>query len=117
MSLKNFMTIEDELRPILKQSEAARSDDMALYGYYVRRKTEDLELGDTWLRRVFFDSDFRKKHKIAAFSSVVRIRRKMQILDYTLRPTKDVLDERKDHEIDFRDYAREGATNERTAES
>lgn len=105
MSLKNFMTIEDELRPILKQSEAARSDDMALYGYYVRRKTEDLELGDTWLRRVFFDSDFRKKHKIAAFSSVVRIRRKMQIQDYNLRPTKDVLDERRDHEKDFRDYA------------
>ena len=110
----DFKRVEDEIKPILKYSEAARADDMALYAYYVSHKLEKAGLGFTWLQRVFTDRRYRIIHGIAPYTTVSRCRRKLQAQDTKLRPSKEYIEERKRAEKEYKAYAKQkgGASNE-----
>ena len=106
-----FLIIEDEVREILEHNEQARGNDMALYAYYVRRKTEKLGLGYSWLTRIFIDDRFRIEHGIAPYETISRLRRKVQKQDESLKPTKAYIEERKRAEHEYRQYfKRKGAS-------
>ncbi len=109
-----FKTIEQDITPILKESEAARCDDMALYANYAYEKVKKLYHGDGWLQKVFSDRRFRIVHGIAPYESVSRVRRKLQAKYKELRPNKDYQEERKRVEREYRKYARQkgGGINE-----
>ena len=103
-----FQTIEQDITPILKEDEAARSDDMALYANYVYSKISKLNYGGAgWLQKVFSDRRFRIIHGIAPYESVSRVRRKLQEKHEDLRPTKAYQEERKRVEANYKKYARE----------
>ena len=103
----SFKRVEDDIRPILKYSEAARADDMALYTYYVAAKTEELKLGYTYLQRIFTDRRFRLMHGIAPYETVSRVRRKRQAADDRLKPSVETIAERKRSEKQYKEYARQ----------
>lgn len=109
-----FKTIEQDITPILKYSEAARCDDMALYANYVYTKLAGFEKGAGWLERVFSDRRFRIYHGIATFKAVSRCRRKLQEKYADLRASKEFQEERKKAELEYKKYAREkgGGANE-----
>jgi len=112
-----FKTIEQEITPILKYSEAARCDDMALYANYVYTKLTNYEKGAGWLERVFSDRRFRIYHGIATFEAVSRCRRKLQENYENLRPSESYREERKKAEREYKKYARGGGVYERKTES
>ena len=102
----DFRKLEDEVRVILKENEQARADDVALYAYYVNRKTERAGLGMTWLQRVFTDRRYRITHAIAPYDSISRVRRRLQEKDPTLRPDADFIAARKREERKYKAYAK-----------
>ena len=104
----SFKRIEDDIIPILKDSYAARCDDMALYTYYAYHKIERLGLGAGWLERVFTDRRLRILSGIAPYESVSRVRRKLQEENPELRAPKEVVKERKRVEREYKQYAKEG---------
>lgn len=101
-----FVKVEDDVRPILKNSIAARCDDMALYAYYVYTKLAGFEKGAGWLERVFSDRRFRIYHGIAPYDTVSRVRRKLQEDNEDLRAPKEFIEEKKQAEKEYKDYAR-----------
>ena len=105
----DFKTVEQELKPILEEYEAARCDDMRLYVRYLTRKGRGNDLG-----KVLLDRKFRLMNGLASYETVSRVRRKLQAKDARLRPSKKYLEERKKAEAEYKKYAREkgGATNE-----
>lgn len=109
-----FRKVEDDITPILKYSEAARCDDMALYANYVYMKLNNYEKGAGWLERVFSDRRFRIYHVIAPYDTVSRCRRKLQETYENLRPSEEYREERKRAEREYKKYAKEkgGAINE-----
>ena len=114
-----FKTVEQDITPILKYSEAARCDDMALYANYVYTKLTNFEKGAGWLERVFSDRRFRIYHGIATFEAVSRCRRKLQEKYEELKPSENYRKERKLAEQEYKKYAREkgGGNSERKTES
>lgn len=104
-----FKKIEDEVTSILKYNTAARADDMKLYAAYVYSKVEKLNLGDTWLQRVFNDQRLRISCGIAPYGSVSRIRRKVQTARPELRATEAEQLEKKRIERNYKRYLREKA--------
>lgn len=102
-----FKTIEQELTPILKESAAARCDDMALYASYAFAKLEGFNYGAGWLEKVFSDRRFRIIHGIAPYGTVSRVRRRLQEANEELRPSKEYQEERKRVEQEYKKYARE----------
>ena len=107
-----FKTVEQDITPILKESEAARCDDMALYANYAYGKLAKFDYGAGWLEKVFSDRRFRIIHGIAPYETVSRVRRKLQEKYENLRPSKEYQDERKRAELEYKKYAREkGAAN------
>ena len=109
-----FKTVEQDIAPILKEDEAARCDDMALYANYVYGKLQGLNYGEGWLQKIFSDRRFRIIHGIAPYETVSRVRRKLQEKYEDLRPSKEYQEERKRVEVEYKKYAREkgGAVNE-----
>lgn len=109
-----FKTVEQDITPILKESEAARCDDMALYANYAYEKIQKFNYGAGWLEKIFSDRRFRIIHGIAAFETVSRVRRKLQEKYEELRPSEAYQKERKEVELEYKKYAREkgGAVNE-----
>lgn len=109
-----FKTVEQEITPILKYSEAARCDDMALYANYAYDKLNGFDYGAGWLQKVFSDRRFRIIHGIAPYETVSRVRRKLQEKYEELRPSKDYQEERKRVEREYKKYAKEkgGGVNE-----
>jgi hypothetical protein len=106
-----FESIEADLKPILKENQAARCDDMALYSYYCYRKLEkaNADTGAAWLQRVFTDHHFRTNYGIAPYESVSRIRRLLQAKYEDLRPDEVYKAERKRAELEYRAYVKKGA--------
>ena len=102
-----FKTVEQDITPILKEDEAARCDDMALYANYAYSKIQGLEYGAGWLQKIFSDRRFRIIHGIAPYETVSRIRRALQERHEELRPSKEYQEERKRIEREYRKYARE----------
>lgn len=102
-----FNTVENDIKPILKNDEAARCDDMVLYADYVYKKLGGNNLGSEWLIRVFSNRRFRIEHGIVPYETVSRIRRKLQREYEELKPSKEYLEERKRAEKDYRKYAKE----------
>lgn len=103
-----FKTVEQDIKPILKDCYAARCDDMALYSYYVYDKVQDMGLGNGWLQKVFSDRRFRITHGIAPYETVSRVRRKLQEKYDDLRPPQDLREERKKIEKVYKEYAKGG---------
>ena len=101
-----FKTVEQDIKPILKESEAARCDDMALYANYVWTKLEKFEYGAGWLEKIFSDRRFRIMHGIAPYETVSRVRRRLQAENENLRPSKAYQEERKRAEVEYKKYAR-----------
>lgn len=101
-----FKKVEDEVRPILEQSIAARCDDMALYANYVFTKLAGFERGAGWLERVFSDRRLRISYGIAPYNTVSRVRRKLQEEDEDLRAPQEYIDEKKQSEKEYKNYAR-----------
>lgn len=114
-----FKTVEEDITPILKESEAARCDDMALYANYAFTKLSGMDYGAGWLEKIFSDRRFRIVHGIAPYETVSRVRRKLQERYENLRPSEAYKEERKRAEREYRKYAREkgGGDSERKAES
>ena len=112
----NFKRVEDDVKPILKESEAARADDMTLYAAYCYDKIKDYGYGVAWLQKIFSDRRFRIIHGIAPYETVSRVRRRLQAEDEKLRPSEEYQAERKKAETEFKAYARQkqkgGAVNE-----
>ena len=102
----DFKTVEQEITPILKYSEAARCDDMALYANYAYSKIEKLNYGAGWLQKIFSDRRFRIIHGIAPYETVSRVRRKLQEKYEDLRPSEAYREERKQTEKEYKKYAR-----------
>lgn len=109
-----FKTVEQEITPILKESEAARCDDMALYANYAYSKIAKLNYGAGWLEKIFSDRRFRIIHGIAPYETVSRVRRRLQEKYAELRPSEAYREERKRVEEEYKKYAKEkgGAINE-----
>jgi hypothetical protein len=109
-----FKTVEQEITPILKESEAARCDDMALYANYAYSKIAKLNYGAGWLQKIFSDRRFRIIHGIAPYETVSRVRRKLQEKYAELRPSEAYREERKRVEAEYKKYAKEkgGGVNE-----
>lgn len=109
-----FKTVEQDIRPILKNNYVARCDDMALYTYYAYEKIQDQGVGLGWLQKIFTDRRFRILNGIASYETVSRVRRKLQEKYEDLRPPEDLKEERKKVEAEYRKYAREkgGGLNE-----
>jgi hypothetical protein len=109
-----FKTVEQDIKAILKESEAARCDDMALYANYAYSKVAKLNYGAGWLEKVFSDRCFRIVNCIAPYETVSRIRRKVQEENESLRPSRAYREERKRVEHEYKKYAREkgGGLNE-----
>lgn len=103
----NFKTVEQEVRPILKDNYAARCDDMTLYACYVFSKVHYFNLGEGWLQKVFSDRRFRIMHGIAPYETVSRVRRKLQEKYEDLRATESYVAARKKVEKEYKQYARE----------
>lgn len=101
-----FKTVEQDIKPILKESEAARCDDMALYANYVWTKLNKFDYGAGWLEKVFSDRRFRTMHGIAPYETVSRVRRRLQAENENLRPSKAYQEERKRAEVEYKKYAR-----------
>lgn len=101
-----FKTVEQDIKPILKESEAARCDDMALYANYVWTKLNKFDYGAGWLEKVFSDRRFRIMHGIAPYETVSRVRRRLQAENENLRPSKAYQEERKRAEVEYKKYAR-----------
>lgn len=101
-----FKTIEQDITPLLKESEAARCDDMVLYASYAYGKLAGFDYGKGWLEKVFSDRRFRIIHGIAKYEAVSRCRRKLQEKYENLRPSKEYQDERKETEREYKKYAR-----------
>ncbi len=102
-----FKTIEQDITQILKESEAARCDDMALYANYAFTKLTGMNYGAGWLEKVFSDRRFRILHGIAPYGTVSRVRRKLQENNENLRPSKEYQEERRKTEREYKKYARE----------
>lgn len=105
----DFKTVEQDITPILKYSEAARCDDMALYADYVFNKLPEADRREGWLAKIFSNRYYRITHGIAPYETVSRIRRKLQAEYENLRPSQKYKEERKRAEKEYRKYAREGA--------
>ena len=101
-----FKTVEQDIKPILKESEAARCDDMALYANYVWTKLNKFDYGAGWLEKVFSDRRFRIMHGIASYETVSRVRRRLQAENENLRPSKAYQEERNRAEVEYKKYAR-----------
>lgn len=106
-----FKRVENDVANILKYSQAARCDDMALYAYYVadRLKERGAFNADSNLQRVFIDPRFRASNGIAPYSSVSRARRKLQEIHEELRAPKAYQEERKELERQYREHYAKGA--------
>lgn len=111
-----FKTVEQDVAPILKNDNAARCDDMALYTYYAYEKLNraKADLTGGWLQRVFTDRHYRIIHGIAPYETVSRVRRKLQEKYAELRPSEAYREERKRVEAEYKKYARQkgGGLNE-----
>lgn len=103
-----FKTIEDDITIILKNSKAARCDDMVLYAAYVSNKLSKNTFLQSMLYRVFIDPEFRINHGIATYGSVSRVRRKLQEEYPELKAPRAVIEEKKELEKNYRAYARKG---------
>lgn len=102
-----FYKVEQDVKEILKGDMAARCDDMALYANYVYKKLDkDSKAGGEWLISVFSDRHFRIIHGIAPYGTVSRVRRILQARYEELKPTKELLAERKRAERDYILYAK-----------
>lgn len=108
----SFKRTKDDVEEILKYSENARADDMALYCYYVNAKTEGLKLSFFYLQKVFVDRAFRIKHGIAPYETVSRARRKLQADNPELRPAVETIQARKESEKAYKEYFRKERGNE-----
>ena len=101
-----FETLENEIMNILKSDHVARADDMALYANYVFTKVKDKSLGLGWLVIVFSNRRFRITNGIAPYSTISRIRRKIQEKYPELKPSPEILAERKKREAQYKAYAK-----------
>lgn len=104
----SFRRVEDDVREILEEDTVARCDDMALYANYVYGKVKDLGWGKGWLQYIFGNRRYRILYGIAPYETVSRIRRKLQEQNKYLRPSKEVVAERKLQEKKWKEYARNG---------
>lgn len=108
-----FTKAEDDVRPILEYSEAARCDDMVLYADYVYSKLKnagyDFLNNKNWLAHIFSDRRIRITYGIAPYGTISRVRRKLQEIEEELKPSEDYLQERKRAEQEYKAYARKGA--------
>lgn len=104
----DLFKVEDKVRLILKNNEAARADDMTLYSAYAWDCLEKAgaKVGSGWLEKVFADVRFRTIYGIAPFESVSRARRKIQENHIELRPREEVVRERQERIREYKAYAR-----------
>ena len=102
----DFDSLENEVIRILEYNQQAKADDMVLYADYVFRKVEDKGLGMAWFQRVFSDRRYRAMNGIAPYSTISRVRRKIQEKYPELKPSKAQVEERKEMEKKYRAYAR-----------
>lgn len=100
-----FETLESEIMDILKNDHTARADDMALYANYCYRKVEGERLGLGWLVTIFSDKRFRISYGIAPYSTISRVRRKVQEKYPELRATPAQIKEKKELERKYKAYA------------
>ena len=108
----SFKRTKDDVEQILKCNEQARADDMKLYAYYVRSKTDNLGLGQNYLIRVFVDDRFRICHGIAPYETVSRARRKIQAENPKLKPDLQTRVERRKKEKEYKEFFRKKRGNE-----
>ena len=101
-----FKKVEEDIKPILKENEAARADDMTLYATYCYEKIKGFNYGTGWLQRIFSDRRFRMAHGIATYDTVGRVRRKLQEENDNLKPSEEYLKERKRSEREYKAYVR-----------
>ena len=107
-----FKTVEQDVARILKYNHEARNDDMKLYAAYAYEKIDGYGYGLGWLISVFSDRRFRAIHGIAPYETVSRVRRKLQEVNESLRPSEAAIEEKKRREKEYRNYAkRKGANN------
>lgn len=99
--------LEKEVRAILEYNEQARADDHKLYCDYVYTILGRSHIvGEGWLTRVMSDTRYRVIHGIAPYESVSRVRRRLQAMDESLRPSEEVVEARKEMIKKYKAYAR-----------
>ena len=103
-----FKTVEQDIKPILKDNYATRCDDMALYACYVYEKVQHLGLGAGWLQTVFSNRRLRIINGIAPYETVSRVRRRLQNKYEDLRAPEELRKERREIEKKYKEYARGG---------
>lgn len=101
-----FKKAKADVLPILKENEAARCDDMILYSAYVYEKVKDLKLGYGWLQKIFADRRLRISCGIATYDTIGRVRRKLQEENPELRPSENIVKEKKLTEHKYREQFR-----------
>ena len=104
MEIKEFIKLEDEIKQILIDDPRTRNDDMYLYFVYCCKKINDKNF---WLRMedVFEDKEKRDSIGIRSFTSVIRVRRKIQAQCKELASER-VKKARAKKKEEFKEYAR-----------
>ena len=96
-----FESLENQVLHILQTNRDARADDMTLYAHYIAIKAPY-----EYMETVFIDRDFRVKKMIAPYSTISRIRRKLQEKYPELKPSPEMIAKRKKREAVYRAYAK-----------
>lgn len=99
MNTKDFIKLEDEVKQLLIDYEAARNDDMYLYYVYCCKKTSEP------IESVLSDKEIRQYAEIRTFGTVERCRRKIQAECPELASER-VKKARAKKEEEFKEYAR-----------
>lgn len=100
--MKKLFKLEEIVKTILKEEPSTRADDMLLYYRYAirsRRITKEK------FKKLFTDSEYRKKTGLSTVESVGRCRRKIQQMNPELRPSAKVQDARSNETSEYIDYA------------
>ena len=88
-----------QVKEILVASDEARADDMVLYFLYLSSRG----FGDCLLT-VLADPKYRAQNGISGFSSISRLRRKLQEENPKLRPSAEQIAIRKKLEKEYREF-------------
>lgn len=94
-----FTTVEKEIKPILKDNNLTRADDMLLYAEYLKLKGGNMN-------KAFLDRKYRLINGLASYETVSRVRRKLQEVNPKLKPSKSYLSSRKAAEKEYKQYAK-----------
>lgn len=95
--------IRQEVKRILTVEPETRADDMVLYYHYIIENHKK-EIGNDSILLIFANPKYRAENGLPSFSSVSRMRRKLQEENADLRPDAQQQRIKKEYEKMYREF-------------